>query len=252
VDFIKADDIMAPEYHAGEIEMLHLAIEKCGRPIVLSLSLGEPPLYRAAQLTKNSNMYRISDDFWDNWPQLLKHFDLINSWSNYAGPGHWPDADMLPIGHISLKNQPKGKDRMSKLSWPEHYTLMTLWSIARSPLMVGADLPTSSDSTLSFLTNDEVLYVNQNSTGGRQILKGYDGEFIWMADDPATGDYFLALFNTNDQEKEIAFIFETVDLRSPFAIRDLWKKSDLGIFRNQFKITLPAHGAGLFRMRREQ
>ena len=65
VDFIKADDMMAENYHKGEIELIYKAIQQCGRPMVLSLSCGEAPISKAAHLKQFSNMWRISIDFWD-------------------------------------------------------------------------------------------------------------------------------------------------------------------------------------------
>ncbi|MEM9657438.1 MAG: glycoside hydrolase family 27 protein, partial [Planctomycetota bacterium] len=133
VDYVKADDTMYPPYHAGEIELMRKAIDKCGRPIVLSLSCGDAPVSRARHLAKHANLWRVSGDLWDEWPLVKRNFELLNCRSPFIGPGHWPDADMLPIGHLSLEGRPHGPDRQSMLTWDEHVTMMTLWCIARSP-----------------------------------------------------------------------------------------------------------------------
>ena len=140
VDFIKADDTMFPPYHKEEIEMIRKAIDESGRPMVLSLSCGEAPLSRAEHLVKNANMWRVSADFWDDWDALKHNFDLLNSWSPFIGEGHWPDGDMLPIGKLSLEDRPHGEERMSKFTEAEHYTLNSLVTIAKSPLMIGGDI----------------------------------------------------------------------------------------------------------------
>ncbi len=253
VDFIKADDIMNIGWHPEEIKMLHNAIRESGRPIVLSLSLGEPRFFEAQLLCDNANMWRISDDFWDEWDQIVRQFDLTKFWANYSGTGNWPDADMLPVGHLSL-NGPYGEPRMSKFTWPEHYTLMTLWSISQSPLMIGANLPTTEDSTFFFLTNDEVLYVNQYSEKGHEIYHGWhDNTIIWIAGDTKSDDRFFALFNTGDNEKEILFDFEHVHLRDTYLIRDLWHHHDIpGEYKGSFTAKLPPHGAGLYRLSLKQ
>jgi hypothetical protein len=150
--------------------MIRNAIDQCGRPMVLSLSPGEAPLSRAKHLESHANLWRISADFWDNWEDLEHAFHLVNAWSSYIQPNHWPDADMLPIGHIALGGRPRGPDRMSKFTWDEHFTLLSLWCIARSPLMMGGELLSSSEKSLSFLKNKEVLSVNQNSTNNRQVF----------------------------------------------------------------------------------
>ncbi|MCG8699491.1 MAG: glycoside hydrolase family 27 protein [Bacteroidales bacterium] len=249
VDFVKADDMMVPPFHDGEINMMWKAIENSGRPMVLSLSCGEAPISKAEFLTQNSHMWRISVDFWDDWEDIVRNFELLNAWSPFIGEGQWPDADMIPFGHISLNGRPRGEDRQSKLTWNEHYTLMTLWCIARSPLMIGSDLLSSSDTSLSFFMNDDVLAVNQNSTSNHQVYRTRN-KACWIAEVPGTKNYYLALFNLDDQPHEIEFIFEYEGIRGDFVIKDLWANKNLGTYNGSFKSVIQEHGAGLYLMTR--
>jgi hypothetical protein len=251
VDFVKVDDILTPEYHKDEIEMIRKAIDKCGRPMVLSLSPGEAPLEMASHLQENVNMWRISADFWDEWEKLRHNFDLLDSWSSSVKPGAWPDADMLPIGRISIDGRPHGPERNSKFTLPEHYTLLSLWMISRSPLILGADLITLPDSILSLITNPEVISVNQNSTGNRQIFKK-DGKAAWVADDPETGGKYLALFNLSDSISKIDFNFQSSGMTEKSKVRDLWNRQDMGIFTDGFNIILKPHGAGLYLLNKSE
>ncbi|MEJ2054416.1 MAG: NPCBM/NEW2 domain-containing protein [Calditrichaceae bacterium] len=196
IDFIKIDDLSRP-YHKDEIELIRNAIDHCGRPIVLSTSPGETPIEFAGHVSTHANMWRIIDDFWDNWSQLNAHFALFEKWIPYMGPGHWPDGDMLPLGRIGIRAE-RGDDRMSQFTKDEQYTLMSLFLICRSPLMFGGHLPDNDAFTLQLLTNDEALAVLQNSRNNRQLFN--DGEKIaWIADNPLTGDKYLALFYSSDQ-----------------------------------------------------
>src|SRR6186713_1868723 len=111
VDFIKVDDIARP-YHTAEIEGYKKAIEQCGRPVVLSISPGETPLRDSVHVGAHANMWRMADDFWDSWKELLKMMDYAKSWEGRGGPGHWPDCDMIQIGKIS-KRGPVGPERYS-------------------------------------------------------------------------------------------------------------------------------------------
>jgi hypothetical protein len=197
VDFIKVDDLSSL-YHTKEIEMIRRAINKTGRKIVLSTSPGETPLTDADHVKSHANMWRIVGDFWDNWTQLKEHFEVCNRWSPYIGNGHFPDADMLPLGRIGIRAE-NGDDRMSRFSKDEQISLMSLFAIFRSPLMFGGDLPSTDKFTLSLLTNKEVLSVNQFSKNNKQLFRQND-IIAWTADDPKTGDKYLALFNTQDQE----------------------------------------------------
>lgn len=247
VDFIKADDTMFPPYHKGEIEMMRKAIDNCGRPIVLSLSCGEAPLGMADHLKANANMWRISADFWDNWKSLEHNFDLLNAWSSHAGPGAWPDADMLPIGKLSLDDRPHGPERMTNFTKPEQYTLLTLWSISRSPLMLGNDMLSMDDFTLQLITNPEVLNVNQKSSDNRQIVQR-NGSCVWIATEPDSGDKYVAIFNMKENEAEVVFDLELDYLRGSYNVRDLWAQKDIGTTKKYLKSKLPPHGAGLYRL----
>ena len=197
IDFIKIDDLSRP-YHKAEIEMIRKAIDRCGRPIVLSTSPGETPIEYAGHISTHANMWRIIDDFWDNWSQLDAHFSLFEKWISHMGPGHWPDGDMLPLGRIGIRAE-RGDDRMSRFTTDEQYTLMSLFTICRSPLMFGGNLPDNDAFTHSLLTNKEVLDVLHEGRNNRPLLN--DGErIIWAADGPSSHIKYAALFFTDSQK----------------------------------------------------
>ncbi|HLP16097.1 MAG TPA: NPCBM/NEW2 domain-containing protein, partial [Bacteroidota bacterium] len=170
----------------------------CGRPIVLSTSPGETPIEQGAHVSTHANMWRIIDDFWDNWSQLNEHFALFERWNKYMGPGHWPDGDMLPLGRIGIRAE-RGDNRMSLLTRDEQYTLMSLFLICRSPLMFGGNLPDNDDFTTSLITNEEALGVLQHSKNNRLVYH-QGGKIAWIADDANSGDQYLALFFSSGQE----------------------------------------------------
>lgn len=193
VDYVKIDDLSRP-YHTAEIEMIRKAIDRCGRPIVLSLSPGETPIDKMNHVKTHANMWRTVDDFWDNWSQLNYQFQVCAKWAPYIAPGTWPDADMLPLGKISIRGE-RGNERWTNFTRDEQYTMMNLWTIFKSPLMFGGDLPQNDKATDSLLTNRDVLYMHSYSANNRQLSRE-DNRIIWAADDPANGDKFVALFNT--------------------------------------------------------
>jgi len=249
VDFVKADD-MSRSYHANiaEIEAVRHAIDRSGRPMVLSLSPGETPLTAAGHVRDHANMWRISDDFRDTWPALLSQFKLLENWNAYRGPGHWPDADMLPLGVLEL-----GK-RSTRFTRDEQITLMTLWSIARSPLMMGGDLRKLDDDTLALLTNAGVLAVNQNSSNN-QLLWNRNGHIVWTASAPKARAKYVALFNTRDRPAGSADAGERIEL--PYqdlgfievaSVRDLWAGRDINAASHALTPVVPWHGAALYRV----
>ncbi len=244
VDFIKVDDISRP-YDAvqrAEIEAIRRAIDKTGRPIVFSLSPGETPLARGEHVGLHANMWRISDDFWDAWPQLLAQFKRLHDWTPHRLPGAWPDADMLPFGLIRF-GEP------TRFTRDEQYTVMTLWSIARSPLMHGGDMTRTDEFTLSLLTNDEVLAVNQRSANNRQLFRTDDGLVAWVADAPAAGEKYVALFNTRDgAPAEVSVALADLGFAKAARVRDLWARRDLAPATGALVAEVAAHGARLFRV----
>jgi hypothetical protein len=256
VDFLKVDCISSP-FKADEIRMVSLAIERCGRPIVLSLSPGPTPLKEAADVKKYAQMWRISPDLWDSWePEqsldgtqgLLSSFKLLAEWAPYREPGHWPDADMLPLGYLGPHTRGAKGPRPTMLTHDEQRTLMSLWSIARSPLMMGGNLPRSDRWTTALLTNPEVLEVDQGSRNGREVLRTPETS-VWLADGAHQGEFYLAVFNTGATTETIQYPWKDLNLSgSRYMLRDLWGRHDLGAAAS-LKIALRPHASVLYRLR---
>lgn len=250
VDYVKVDDLSRP-YHHGEIAMIRKAIDQSGRPMVFSTSPGATPLEKAGHVMNHANMWRICDDFWDNWKMLEPQFKRCADWAPYIGEGHWPDADMIPLGHIALRAE-RGTDRMTGFTRPEQYTLMNLWAMFRSPLMFGGDLPTNDEFTLSLLTNDDVLAVNQNSSNNKQ-LKEENGLIVWSADVPGTEDKYVAFFNINDSiASEISVTLAELGVSGNYTAKDLWSKQDKGSVADKFTVSVEPHASVLVRFSKEK
>lgn len=247
VDYVKMDDTSSP-YHTDEIEAVSAAIARCGRSIVFSLSPGETPVEQGAHVASHANLWRVSGDFWDGWSALDHEFTLGARWRDFVGPGHWPDADMLPLGHLSVADRPVGKSRQTNFTRPEQMTLLSLWSLLPSPLMVGANLPDNDPWTLALLTNPEVIAVNQDALGavGRRVA-GQDEWEVW-AKPLAQGSLAVGLFNRGDFDDTASINARDLALSGRYTVRDLWQRKDLGAFSGQFSAPVPAHGVVLLRL----
>jgi len=247
VDYIKADDIARPA-HREEIAALHRAIVKTGRPMVLSLSPGPAMTKDFAVLQENANMWRISDDFWDNWKALRLNFILMSIWSGVGRPGAWPDADMLPLGRIGIRAE-RGDDRRTRFTRDEQRTLMSLWSVAQSPLMFGGDLPSSDDFTLSLISNDEVLAVDQHGAHGNAFAEGGDS-VVWTADGPHAGEKYVAVFNVGDSQPiDVRVEWAALHLPAECTLRDLWQRKDIGTITGGYTFRVAPHASGLYRVK---
>lgn len=259
VDFIKCDDICVTEFRQWdkpysadyEIEMIRRAINNCGRDMVLSLSPGPADTENARHLSQNANMWRITGDFWDRWDKLHDMFTRCKNWQEYVRPGSYPDCDMLPLGRLSKNGTCHGpQNRMTQFTKPEQLTMMSLWGIFGSPLIMGGNLPENDDWTLSLLTNSEYLKMHRESRGAHQYLreeKNGKGKIIWISNGKKCK--YAALFNTSDGEKTIRL--DLGDILMPdeqYSIYDIWNSKEAGCFKNSFNAVVAPHGAGLFKI----
>jgi alpha-galactosidase len=253
LDFIKVDCISSP-YKDDEIRMMSEALRKTGRPIAFSLSPGPTPVAKADDARKWAQMWRISDDFWDDWnsknpsehfPQSLSgQFQILAAWAPHVEAGHWPDADMLPIGHLGPVPG-YGPVRDTKLTPDEQRTLLTLWSIARSPLILGANLTRMKDSTTSLLTNPEVIAVDQHSLGARPVITT-DKTVVWVSRPRKGSGYWIGVFNVSDTEATPEYGWNQLGLTgASYRQRDLWERKDVGSAA-RLKVTLRPHASVLY------
>jgi len=258
VDFIKVDDIAASRLygsHQDEISMIRRAIDNCGRPIVLSLSPGPAPLDCGGNYARRANMWRVTDDFWDKWEYLLDMFDRCERWYPFVGGGHWPDCDMLPLGHVGIRSLEGGAtDRYTRFTRDEQRSMMSLWSIFRSPLMMGGEMRDNDEWTLSLLDNPEVLAVNQGGAKPRPIE--IEGRPIGIRSRPAVvwaseasdGSTYVALFNIGEAPIEVGATWAELELSGRMSVRDLWEHKDLASVEGRVAATLPPHASVLYRL----
>ena len=234
VDFIKIDCISDHPYKGDEIRMFSEAMAKSGRGMVLSLSPGPTAIDKKDEVAKYSQMWRISDDIWDVWysdknfPQGVKNqFARAALWAGVARPGHWPDADMLPIG--SLRPAAGwGEPRETRLTHDEQRTMLTLWSIFRSPLIMGGNLTQADAWTKSLLTNSEVIAVDQHSMDNKPVVTT-DDIVVWTAKPEQGKGSYVAIFNVSGQPQNVTYAWKEIGLAaSTYRVRDLWEHRELG------------------------
>jgi len=251
VDLIKADCISSRPYKGDDIRMLREALRKTGRPILLSLSPGAAPIEKTEEMRKYAQMWRISDDVWDLWhsdvdyPQGLgDQFPRIAKWASLSQPGHWPDADMLPLGYLGPAPG-WGKARQTRLSHDEQRTFFTLWSIFRSPLMMGGNLPSSDAWTTSLLTNAEVIAVDQHSSGAHPVITS-DKVVAWVSRSSTSNLQYLGIFNIAADTQTLHYSWKDLGFDSAkYKIRDLWEHQDQGAV-SSVDVTIPSHGVALY------
>jgi hypothetical protein len=247
VDFIKIDDITRP-YHKAEIEMIRKAIDRCGRPVVLSLSPGETPVNEGPHVREHANMWRMVDDVWDLWRDVVHLLDVAQGWYPYIAPGTWPDCDMIPLGRISVRGE-RGEERMTRLTGDEQYSLMNLFTIFRSPLMFGGNLPDNDEFTLSLLTNGEVLKMHREGSGVRQLFRE-DHKTGITSRNKNTNEIYVALFNIHDTDTQKLSIHAQMfgTEKKTYSVSEMWRGENRGTFESDFTVTLKPHESILLKL----
>ncbi len=247
VDFVKVDDIANTEFKPHdpysareEIEMIRKAIDNCGREMVLSLSPGPAVISEAFHLSQNANMWRMTGDFWDHWDKLKAMFERCEKWAPHVKEGCWPDCDMLPLGKISKTCTCLGdRDRYTNFTPDEQKTMLTLWSIFRSPLILGGELRENRPEDLEVITNRDIIEINQYSTDNKQLIRT-DKEAVWHCKDK-DGNNVVALFNLSDEEKEIAIDLAKFGINGKYKSTNLWTKEEKENIEGELKAEISPH-----------
>ena len=246
VDFIKCDDIARELSHAeDELILISECMKNCGREMVLSLSPGPAALEKADVYGKYAHMWRMTDDFWDRWDDLYQMFERAEKWATLCGVGGFPDADMLPVGAINQVYSPENRTRFTK---DEQITMMTLWSIFRSPLMIGGELTKTDDFTLKLLTNREILKMHKNSRRARQEKRwtAEDGNeyVLWSAESAERGRY-IAVFNLGEKDGKAEIDLAACGIKNAPQGVALWSGEKV-YADSRLTVSLPSHGAKVF------
>jgi len=252
VDYLKVDCISDHPFKLAEIRMIHRAIVKSGRHIVLSLSPGPTSPGVLKQIKPYAQLWRISDDVWDYWsnreawPRSLKdHFALVSGWAPVAEPGSWPDADMLPIGYLG-PNPGFGDPRQSRLTPTETKTMVSLWAMIRSPLILGANLTKLDADTLNLLTNRDLIALDQTSFDQHQeAVEGFT--VAWTSKGP-NGVRYLGLFNLDDKPAAVKNTLAFYNLTAAsYKAKDVVESTDMGDLKS-IDLTLPPHGSVVLKL----
>ncbi len=247
VDLIKCDDICRElPWEESELLLLSDALRRCGRDMVLSLSPGPALLEKAELYKQTAQMWRITDDFWDRWELLYAMFERAEKWCVHTGAGHWPDADMLPVGPLRLNDGPDGWTRFTR---EEQTTMLTLWSIFRSPLMIGGEMTGFDTFTLDLLTNQGILGMHRNARHAHPLWRRAvgDSEYaVWTAAG-ANGETYAALFNLGEHPGRITVSLAELEVSGEAPVTELWSGAAWPAL-SALTAELPPHGAAAYRI----
>jgi hypothetical protein len=280
VDYVKNDCVFGAQFLPDAIAAQSASLLRTRRPMVYSLSPGGGANVTIARaIARDVNLYRITGDDWDNWGDLSAHFAAAASFAAAGLIGaaglrgsSWPDLDMLPLGVLTTPNSGRQPYRNCSLTRAEQRTQMTLWGIARSPLMFGGSMisPSLDAATRSLLTNRKLLALNSNSSGNAQVrpalaasrgVRDAQGtgsvaaaaplpdQIVWTAHG-GEYQYYAALFNLSPSRQSMLVSFGELGLPKTLShcdVWDLWEHPKVPAFGNgSVGAEVDAHGVALF------
>ncbi len=253
VDYIKMDFVGPggghnPADNTEDIAQWRAALNRTGRPIHLELS-NSLAFAQAAWWARYANGWRIEGDVecyrscpgvLTNWRlRVLRRWTDAPQWVPFAGPGHWNDMDSVEVGNGDSEG----------LTPDERVSVLTLWALEASPLLLGTDLTRLDPADLALLTNREVIAVDQAGRPGHPVSQATPQQ-VWYADD-GHGTFTVALFNLADTPATVTAQWSDLDPNAHglARVRDLWTHTEIGAVADALTAELPAHGARLLRVR---
>jgi alpha-galactosidase len=214
---------------------MHEALQKTGRPMVLSLcEYGWNNVWEWGE-SVGGNLWRTTGDISDDYDTMAKIGFGQAGHEKYAGPGHWNDPDMLEVGNGGMSED-------------EYRTHLGLWAILAAPLIAGNDLTRMTPFTVDMLTNREVLAIDQDSLGKQGYPIIQEGPFeVWIKP-MADHSFAVGLFNRSKEEDKMNVKFSDLGISGTASVRDVWLRKDSGVFQESFSVYVPKHGVVLLRI----
>jgi alpha-galactosidase len=258
IDYLKDDYCFAPEDQETAIQRygaMIRALSKTGRPIVFSVCEWGPrePWLWAPKI--GAQLWRTGWDIRDIWEGEYNddHLGVTNiidrqaDLADYAGPGHWNDPDMLIVG-LNGKGRytsPKGWAPPNETEYRSH---MSLWCLMAAPLHATCDLRKMDAVTRQILTAPEVIAINQDRVGkqAHRTIKDRDLE-IWKKR-LSNAQFALGLLNRGRDMQELKVKWSDIGLSRSWQVRDLWARTDLGVFPNSFTTKVASHETRVLRL----
>jgi alpha-galactosidase len=224
--------------------VMRAALDKVPRDILYSLcQYGAGNVWEWGAAV-GGNSWRTTGDIVDTWSSMSRIGFNQNGHEKYAGPGHFNDPDMLVVGKVGWGP----RLHPTRLTPNEQYTHISLWCLLSAPLLIGCDMTQLDDFTLSLLTNDEVLDVDQDPLGRQAARVARDGQLEVWAKDMEDGSKAVGLFNRGEASAAVTARWSDLGLSGKQIVRDLWRQTDLGSFTGEFTDSVPRHGVVLVKV----
>jgi hypothetical protein len=190
------------------------------------------------------NSWRTTGDIVDTWASVNRLLNKQKKLSAYASPGHWNDPDMLVLGIVGWNND----SRKCRLTEAEQQLHFGMWSMLASPLLLGCDLTKIDSFTMSLITNDDIIALNQDRLG-KQAAFVFEREDIQVWSKPlADGSTAIGIINLGTKEKTTSVKLDKISSTQYSTSKNLWNKQIATIKDNSISATIPSHGIVQFKL----
>lgn len=250
VDFLKYDYCNKPRKVDGPLlyRRMAMALRNSGREILFSAcNWGADNTFDWIR-SSGAHMYRSTGDIFDNWESIRNIALLQVGKDPYGAPYCYNDMDMLIVGMYG-----KGHVGIGGNTDVEYRTHFSLWCLLNSPLMIGCDVRSMSETAKSMLLNKDLIAINQDEEGRQPYIALNENDKIVWVRALSNGEYAIGFFNFSDQGCEIYCPFWDIGLpaQAGYALSfyDVWKHETIGEFTEGFHAQLPAHGCDVYRLK---
>lgn len=236
------EELMKPYTLMGD------ALKEQQRDIIFSLcQYGMGDVWKWGYKT-GGQLWRTGGDVRDNWPSVYTAFKKLADKSEYVQPGRWNDPDILQVGAVGAESREGNSNHLSK---EEQRTVMSMWCLLSAPLFIGANMEHIDPFTLSLLTNNEVIAVDQDALGKAANLKlTLDNKVEVWTKELYDGRTAIGLLNPTDSQQSFDFQFSSINQNSIYLVRDLWQKNNLGRQLKSLPCKIPSHGILLITLKK--
>jgi alpha-galactosidase len=217
------------------------------RDIVFSLcQYGMGDVWQWGDSVKGS-CWRTTGDITDTWRSMSQIGFRQDKAAPFAKPGNWNDPDMLIVGQVGWGNL-----HPTRLTADEQYTHISLWCLLSAPLLIGCDMDKLDDFTISLLSNDEVLAIDQDALGKEATCVSTNGDVRIYEKQLEDGGHAIGFFNLGTQPVNLQFNdFASLQFTGKYHVRDLWRQTnlpDVNTAGEVLPLTVPAHGVALYKL----
>ncbi|KAL6866202.1 hypothetical protein ACO1O0_002307 [Amphichorda felina] len=195
------------------------------------------------QLARHSADIQVYPDG-DSWASMQFNYDQHIRLARYQKPGFFNDPDFLNYDHPSY-------------SLDEKKTQFALWCSLSAPLIISAEIPAITADEVAFLTNKDLIAVDQDKLIQQATLVSRSDSTDVLAKSLENGDRLLTILNKGNEAADVTVSWERIGLSatdiegSELQVKDLWTGETAKVGADQGGITaksLAKHATAVYRI----